>query len=130
MIQAAHCQFCSKELLLQIDDDYAAIGDSLGLLKLATCDRCTRLAESKRDLRNKIQRTAAGLLWMRASGITEEQTEKIRAILGHMIRKWISLSAEWRQSVTEATFDPVMIEQIMEAPADVNYILRKIWGIK
>ena len=123
----ATCKFCKTILHLDIDDCYAELSDPLRLFNLACCDRCAGLMERRRDIKTKVQRIATSLLWMRASGITNEQTEKMRAICGNLLRKWLALAAEFRRSMTEADFDPAMVEQIMDSPDRVNQVLSRIW---
>ena len=41
----AKCKICSKPLVLEIDDDYAEVGDPNNLIPMATCNKCFDIRE-------------------------------------------------------------------------------------
>lgn len=129
MTQKAKCKFCQREILLVIDEEYAGLGDPFGLAKLAACDRCADLMIERRRIFYAAKSLAMSLLWQRAGGITKEQTEKLRAILTNVMKKWFRLVSEWRDNPM-IVFDDACVEMIMDKPQLVGEVLKQCWVMK
>ncbi len=118
----AKCKFCGKSLVLEIDDDYAALGDPFKLMQLASCNRCGDFREKRRKLMEQIKFNCMMLL---GGGIKKEALPKTREILVGQIQRYMRLLAEFKdQNVPD--WDSALIDDIMEKPGNYALILGQV----
>ena len=53
---------CARPIVVEIDDDYAKLGDPFRLIKLATCDRCYDLRIRRQNIEDAIYRACLGII--------------------------------------------------------------------
>lgn len=124
MIVKGQCKFCGQALEIEVDDDYAALGDRFNLLGMASCNRCTGLMEEKRKIAYAARRIALSLV--ADPRMDSQQREKLRAILTNVMKKWFRLVADYHDNPMVA-FDEATVAAIMERPDTVGDVLNRCW---
>lgn len=120
------CRFCHKPITLEIDDDYAALGDPLNVLKLAACDHCAVLRVNRKRLEEKIQRACSYLEFLGTSDA--KQRSILRNILLSLSRKYGQLIVSWHNET--GNFDsPVIAAKLADDPSNWKEHLSEYWSI-
>jgi hypothetical protein len=122
----AKCQFCHKPIRLEIDDAYALLGDPLGLVPIAACNRCADLRVSRRELETQIRGYCAKLQ-AKLMKMSQDDRASVAEHVGHLLRKWCGLASAWRGG--HVTLDEGMVEAVMARPLEYASILGSIWRL-
>lgn len=109
-----NCKFCSKPLTLKIDPEYAALGDSLKLIRLASCNDCADARESMRSCVDSIAKAC------RKWGIASDEVQKsARIVTRDKLTKLVVRYLEHLEKVRRKAspgFDKEVIELLLEHP--------------
>jgi hypothetical protein len=118
------CKFCLNPITIDIDDDYAALGDPYKLLPMACCNRCADIRVERRQLEDKIKFVCK----MRELDpkLAVQRREKDRATLERLLKKYSNLIARWHFK-EGMCWDDAVLETIMETPKQWFDVLGKLW---
>lgn len=125
MNHALNCKFCSKQILVQIDDAYAALGDPLKILHFASCNNCADLRERKRDLEERIKRHCIGLLQL-GERVKPEHRAKAKIVLTALTQKYADLIAQWH-NMSGRAWDEEFVELLLDKPGQWPKVLTGYW---
>lgn len=117
------CQFCKVPIRLSIDDDYRALNDPFGLLKLASCNRCADLRSRRRRLHEAFVETAALLIANRTS---QDHRARAERIFEELTKKYLRLIAEWTNN-DSIVWTSDLIQPFMGAPKSLSRHLGAMW---
>lgn len=124
MKHATTCKFCHIPITLEIDDEYAALGDPYKLLRLACCNRCSDVRERKRILEDKIRKSAMALTSIRKP--SQEVLETNRKNLNRLYRQYAENIARWHNCDGMA-WDDAVTDFVMEHPGKWAEALSRLW---
>lgn len=124
MRHALNCKFCKKPISVEVDDDYAKLGDPYKILPLGCCNRCADLRERRRVLADKVRRTANafGVLHKPSKAAVEDA----RMVLSNLCHKYAKLIAEWHGQEGEC-WDDTVVDAILETPNCWGEVLGRLW---
>lgn len=122
MIIEAKCKFCQKSLSLVIDDEYAALGDPYGLVKLAACDGCSDYMTSRRKIFDQIKRAAMNHL---GGAYDKEQIPKLREKLTALVQRYMRLISDFR-SCPMPDWDNSIVDDMLATPGNYALILQMV----
>jgi hypothetical protein len=120
----AACQFCHVPLRLEIDDDYAAIGDPYKLLPRACCDRCARLRTRKRTLTEHLSACCTQLLACPA----RDKAEVVKSLapgLRALLQAYVGLMEDWRHGEA-GEWDEAILQAVIDSPGQCGDVLKRI----
>lgn len=119
------CKYCGKPVYLEIDEDYARLGDWLKLSPMAACNRCADLREEKRGLEGKIR---AACYW--TENLKPEEKKKLEAKLTKrftlLAEKYAKFVAKW-YGFSGMTWDPEFPTMLRDHPEKWPAILAQYW---
>ncbi len=99
--QSCHCKACRKPIEVFVSSDYAEVGDHLGLLPMATCDRCYDYVTGKTDVVQKIFKVCADLMAARRGKEGDrlrEANEKFFGILCGLSKRYARIVSSYYRS--------------------------------
>lgn len=120
------CKFCRKPVFIEIDDEYAKLGDPMNLIRLAACNRCADLRDEKRKLEDKINVLCTWLLQLSEPGRIKAR-DKALASFTRVTEKYASLVASWLNG--QKYFDSSFPESLFNRPDDWPNIISAYWKI-
>ena len=129
MIVKSKCQFCSKELHLEIDDDYAKLGDPFKLTRLASCNRCSDLKTRQRKLERRME-YFTGLLRVK---MTDKESENLRLSMGKTSQDYLRCICEFLR-VDYVDWDESILDALMTVPlppkvSNLGDVVRRMWAM-
>lgn len=127
MNHATHCKFCKTPITVDIDDDYAAIGDPFKILPLSACNRCADLKVLRRTLEEKVQRACLSLCQKRGK-MGDDQRRKIRDTLTKLTQAYAVMIARWYRKEGMA-WDEECVNLLLEKPQLWHKILPDLWKL-
>lgn len=119
------CKFCKKEIVLEIDDAYAELGDRHKIIPMAACNRCADLRVRKRNLENAIKDIAMALVQLKSKA-SPDTLAISRDGFTRLTKKYTSMIADWVHS-TSPWWDSTIVESLMEHPDKWPDILQQCW---
>lgn len=122
MIVEATCKFCQVPLRLQVDGEYAALGDPYKLLKLASCNRCADYRVSMRKVVDQIKRVAMERL---VASHDEETTKRARETLTVLLKKMMRLMSDYRRT-NMPDWDEGIVDSILNDPSQFGRVLGRL----
>lgn len=125
MNHAVNCKFCSKKLLIQVDEDYAALGDPFKLLAFAACNKCADLRERKRALEEMIKRQCIGLVQL-GDRVKPDHRAKTKTVLTIITQKYADLISEWH-NMSGRAWDGEFVEALLDKPGQWPKVLTMYW---
>lgn len=127
MIVKAKCQFCSRELSLEIDDGYASLGDPFKLQRLAACNRCADLKTKQRKLEYRLE-YFTGLLRVK---MTDKEAENLKVSMCKTAKDYLRCICEFLRvdyvDWDEAILDALMIAPAPPKPSNLGSVVRRMW---
>lgn len=124
MNHATTCQFCRRPITVEIDDDYAAIGDPYKLIQKRACNECADVRVLRRVLEERISRQATTFAGMHRP--TEDAKKVIRKNLVKLLENYARMIARWNR-VEGMMFDEAAVDTLMEKPSQWAEVLSKLW---
>ncbi len=128
---ACECKMCKRKMVVSIDDDYAALGDPLNLLKLATCNRCADLRMRRSRIEDAIYKVCMMIIQTGTKPNAEGKPAKEAAIvaneiLSRLTKQFALLVADWcgRSGMIWQPDFPLML---IENPDKWASILENYW---
>ncbi len=122
------CKFCSIDLVLDCDEEYAKMRDPHNLLPLVCCTRCADLRVRRRAIFERVQAMCACF----GEQSERQSLHELRAAARPLIRKtmvaWYELSQEWHR-VTNGSWDEFCVDSIVDSPSHFESILGKVWHL-
>lgn len=123
----AKCQFCSRELTLEVDDEYSRLGDPLKLLRLAACNRCADLKTKQRRIEGRLEYLTSLLLIKK----TETEMENFKRSMERTAKDYLRLICEFLRvdyvDWDEAILDALMIAPAPPKPSNLGSVVRRMW---
>ena len=124
MIHQTQCKFCHKPIGVEVDDDYAGLGDPFKLLPLASCNRCSDLRVERRNLELRLERCCS-LVSM--TGLDEaKRRETLKGVLGTLSRKYAEMISRWHNH-EGSLWDESIVSQLMDNPAHWGNTISHMW---
>jgi hypothetical protein len=121
------CKFCQKEITLDIDDNYAALGDPFKLITLAACNRCADLRTRRMAITDKIAAVCYTVAFAPAS-IRSETKEKMKPVLRGYLMAYVGLVEDWKGG-DSGEFDESVVEAVLSAPGQWPDVIKRLWDI-
>jgi len=122
MIYERHCKFCGVPLRLDVDDDYAALGDPHKLIPLASCDRCADFRVKRRMLFERI--ASAVRLMCLMSSQDNQGKELAQDAIRMLLKRWLKLLSEYRHC-NAPEWDESLLEAIVAKPQNLWDAVRR-----
>ena len=118
---ATECKFCKAKLVIEIDEDYASVGDYLNLMPLAACNRCADLRVRKRTIEEAIYLTVG---WLNQN--PRAPKDATRQTLTELTQAYARLIADWLRASGPA-WDAEIVELILDKPKHAARVLFQCW---
>lgn len=125
MNHACNCKFCGKNMVVEIDNDYAELGDPFKLLQYAACNHCADLRERKRTLDQGIRKICISLTRCSMKDL-KAATSFAKTQLDALTRKYAVLVSDWYNK-SGYLWDEEFPTMMLEKPERVNDILTQYW---
>lgn len=118
MKHLANCRICKKEILLTVDDDYAAMRDPVSLIKMATCKHCFDKYSARERIHDGIYKACCSLL----SCTEDSRINGIKIVLETLTKKY----AKWLADCHNATpvWQQDFVDLLMRDPANWSRTLK------
>lgn len=110
------CKFCERPLSIEVDSEYAGLGDPYKLLELLSCQRCSALRVRQRNIVN-------GLKIVSAPDFERDRKEPGERLL----RAYCTLISEWLGIEPALEWQPELLAEYLRCPGEPGPILGKIW---
>ena len=123
-LHSTSCKFCHRPITVEIDDDYASLGDPFKIIPLASCDHCADLRVERRGLEFRLAR-ASSIVSLLPVGEAKKR-EAMRAILERLTRAYAKLIARWHRMDGEL-WEPGIVDQIMDNPLKWGNTIGHMW---
>jgi hypothetical protein len=124
MKHATNCKFCKLPITIEIDDDYAALGDTFKLLPLSACNRCADLRVERRSVENKVAFIC--MMRHRDPKARENKKEQHREMLERLLKQYANMIARWN-GMSGMCWDDAALDDIIERPGSWNKNLQTLW---
>ena len=125
MNHAANCKFCKREMVVQVDDGYAPLGDPYKLMRLAACNRCADLRTRRHSLEQSIQTVCRTIAYCTAKG-RDAAIARAKPMLDALTRKYCVLVADWH-NMSGYLWDEAFPAMLIEKPERFGDILHGYW---
>ncbi len=122
MITEATCKFCKRPLSLQIDDDYAALGDPFKLTPLACCDGCADYMMARRKIFDRVKHICMKLF---GGAVEKDDLPKTREALTALVQRYMRLISDHRDCPMP-DWDSGLMDDLMEKPGNFSPILAMV----
>jgi hypothetical protein len=124
MNHGINCKFCQKPISIEVDDDYAALGDPNGLLPLACCNPCADIRNDRRRIETAIARVCAAVSSLSRS--EEREREIARGALVKLTKAYAEMIARWHH-VSGGAWDEEGVSLLMDKPRHWPQIIGIYW---
>lgn len=124
MRKAVNCKFCHNPITVEIDDDYAALGDPFKLVSFACCNRCADLREERRLVTDRIRKVA--MAYASVTKKTDATKQATRNSLLKLCQQYARLVAAFHGKEGSA-FDEASVDLMLEQPHKWGEILSRYW---
>jgi len=124
MKYATNCRFCQKPITLDIDDDYARLGDPRHLLGLATCEACASLRREREKVEALTGRVCYALRFTDRKDYAK--VEELKSALTRLSQRYCQLIARWHH-MNGSLWDESIVEALMQDPDRWGEILSQCW---
>lgn len=121
----AKCKFCHCDLHLQVEESYHKLKDPMGLIRLASCNRCAELRSRRRGLHEQFVKCCASVLADKVIG--KEAMEEAQKVFGSLLKRYLQLIEEWTGQQVE--FDEGMADPFIIAPKNLGKHLSRLWNL-
>jgi hypothetical protein len=108
---------------VEVDDEYAALGDPYKLLRFGSCNLCADLREERRGIYERIARC---LTWLQVAGDSKIVRESCSGLLVIHTKRLTKLIAKW-YAVPNLPWEECLVEQIMSNPAKASVVFGFMW---
>lgn len=122
------CKFCKKGIEVEIDDEYADLGDPFNLLPMASCNRCADLRMRRMRLLDMIRALAMTLLGERNEAALDELKGEMRETAQKLVRKFRELAEDWHHGDC-GPWDETMVDALLNGPKYYGNVLGRIWRL-
>jgi len=121
---ATNCKFCHRPITVEIDDDYAKLGDPYKLIEKSCCNQCADVRVAKRVLEERISRVATEFAAVHnpSDGVKMLTRKK----LTRLIEAYARTIARWHR-VDGMAFDAACIDDVMNRPDKWAVVLSGLW---
>lgn len=120
MIKASKCKVCGKPITLNIDDDYAELGDPYKLEKLGTCDKCVAQHALQQKMNTALERISAMLR------IVGNDVEERPALLGKaekILKAYLRLISTKEKLREELPWDDTILDKYAAHPEKLDGVI-------
>lgn len=117
------CKFCQCEMLIDVDDDYAALGDPYKLIEKSCCNHCARLRERQRRLTEVLEDLGHSVYM--ASG--EKERTRLREKAEKILKAYVRHVSDWERLPTCMDWDLQILDQFMDSPQKISAVVGMIW---
>lgn len=124
-IVPAKCKFCGKELQLQIDAEYFALGDPYKLVPAAACNRCGDLLHSRFDVSDKVRRICL-VIMSRPRSEQSDAREAAKPPLRRLLQRYCGIAEDWQHGEL-GEWDEAILEAVVGAPDKCGEVLNRLW---
>lgn len=124
MRHATTCKFCHNPITIEVDAEYAELGDPLKLLPLAACNQCADLRVERRFLEDRIRKAAMIFAAIRKPG--DEAKQVARVNFTSLCTRYARMIARWHR-VEGMSWDQAIVDQMMERPEQWPDTLSQMW---
>lgn len=122
MTKTHPCKFCQKPVTVVIDDDYAALADPYGLMRLLSCNNCADYESARRALFRHVK-VLCELLIQRA--VAKDDVPKVRESLETLTKKFMRLYSE-HHDLALPPYEAEIVEAMMGKPSHFGQVLAHI----
>lgn len=123
MTHGLNCKFCQKPISVEVDDDYAALGDPYKILHLACCNFCGEVREERRKIYDKLKRA---LTWLEVAGDSKTVRDNSAELLTILTKRLMRLIGKW-YAVPDLIWEEAIVDQIMAGPKKAHVVLASMW---
>lgn len=124
MKHSTHCKFCKMPITVEIDDDYAALGDPYKLVEKASCNACADVRVLRRVLEDRISRLATVYVSMLKP--SEAFKASTRKSMTKLLESYARMIARHHRCDGMA-FDEECVNVVMEHPSKWAEVLTGLW---
>jgi hypothetical protein len=127
MKHATNCKFCQLPITVEVDDEYAALGDPYKLLPFAACNRCADLRVTRGVLEERVKHACLGL-FQKKGKVSKEAMDRTRQMLVKLTQGYATMIARWHHKEGMA-WDEECVNLLMDRPQFWNKILAELWHL-
>lgn len=122
MTVEAKCKFCQRALSLQVDEEYAKLGDPYGMIGLAACNRCGDYRVARSNIFGAVRKRCLPLI---GRNLKAEVESKHREIFALYVKRYMRLISD-DQDQPMPDWDEGIIDALMKTPGNYADIFARI----
>lgn len=126
MNHSTHCKFCHKPITVEVDDDYAKLGDPYKLLQKAACNACADVRMLRRVLEERISRVST--VYAAIHHPSDSVKINTRKSISKLLQAYCRMIARWNR-LEGMAFDEAAVDTLMEHPSQWAEVLSNLWKV-
>lgn len=126
MNYSTSCKFCKRPITVEVDDDYAKLGDPYKILPLACCNHCGDVRVMKRNLEDQLKAQCYSIQLLKSAKVPIP--DKAKSNLELLTKEYATMVSKWNFS-EGMLWDEGIVDALCANPQGWGNIIGRIWRI-